>query len=1112
MSLPVLLRLLAIFAMLWRAEAEPVITEFMAENDGALLDVDGTASDWIEIANPDATAADLTNWALTDNAAVPMKWRFPGVTLAPGTSIVVFASGKNRAVAGAELHTNFSLDPDGEYLALIRPDGAVATVFAPAYPKQRAGISYGEGRRDAIPALLTGNSTARIFIPVNNLMGTAWTARTFNDAAWTAGVAAVGFDDLTQDASSTLLGYWDFDNAGNPAVVPDRSGRGNVGTVTGALFTANGGGRTGGATDRAMDFGAANSGKTVRMANAGSGAFDAAVVADKLTVSLWCYGGAELPAYNSAFYGTELPDGGGARIVQAHLPWSDGNIYFDTGTGATPQTRVNRLESNALNFKGRWNHYVFRKDGPRREIWQNGVMWQGGDNGDPLLAWRAFWIGSAPNGGINYPGLLDDFAIWSSALPDTDVVALAGGASPLVLGSYAPLTGKDVRLSMKDVSASAFVRVSFMLAAAPDFDALTLRLRYDDGCIVYLNGVEVARRNVAAGAVVGSLAMSNRLKRDALIAEEFDLSAYTGLLHAGANVLAIHGFNDSVTGGDFLIVPELTAAYRVTNRYFTKPTPNRLNNAGYTGFVGDTQFSVNRGYYDAPFSTAITMATPGATVFYNTNGGLPENGQSTPAPGVTVNVTGTTVLRAAAIKPDFIPTNTDTQTYLFIEGIGRQAVNPVGFRSTWGAYHVWGPVDQPVPADYEMDPEVVNAATQPGRTIREALRSLPALCLSLPEPDLFDAATGFYANADLRGDDWERRASVEWIETDGTTAFHLDAGLRVHGGASRLHWHTPKHSLRLDFRREYGAARLKHRVFPDSQVDSFDRLMLQACSTDSFAVQDVDPNEWPRSRATYLRDVWMKDAQLAMGRPAGHCRYVNLYINGLYWGLYDVSEDLGAEWHAGTFGSDASDYDVLKDLNELDAGNRVAWDQLHAMLNTISVTESLYQQVQGRNPDGTRNPALPVLLDVPNLIDYMILHIFAAARDWPVHNWWAGRRRGALSEGFRFYSWDQEITNMNLTWSTTYSSEVIESVASPGTPAFLYDRLRQNAHFRRDFGDRVQELMYNGGALTQAKNNARWKKRQAEIDLAIIAESARWGDSRQTTPLTREANWLPEMN
>jgi hypothetical protein len=665
---------------------------------------------------------------------------------------------------------------------------------------------------------------------------------------------------------------------------------------------------------------------------------------------------------------------------------------------------------------------------------------------------------------------------------------------------------------MKGLSASALLRVPFTLPSAPDFDALTLRLRYDDGCVVYLNGTEVARLNVPANAAVGSVASSNRLKRDARIVQEFDLSPWIGLLQAGKNVLAIHGFNDVVSSGDFLITPELTAVHRLTNRYFTIPTPGGLNNAGYAGFVGDTQFSVDRGYYDAPFTTAVTTVTPGATVITTTDSSVPApgHGTSTPAPGPTLNVSGTKVVRATAWQDDFLPTNTDTQTYLFIDQIRVQPASPVGFHPTWGTYQVWGPVGEAVPADYAMDPNVVNGATQPGRSIRDALRALPALCLSLPEADLFDGTTGIYANAMERGEAWERRTSVEWIEPDGTTGFHQDAGLRIHGGASRIHFFTPKHSLRLDFRSGYGSKRLKYRIYPESQVDSFDRLVLRAHSTDSFDIMDADVNEYPRAKATYMRDIWMRNTQIAMGRPASHGRLVHLYLNGLYWGIYDVAEDLGPEWHASHLGGDPSEYDVLKDLNELDGGNRVAWDQLHAMLNTPAVSEDLYQQVQGRNPDGSLNPAFEVLLDVPNLIDYMILHIFAAARDWPNHNWWAGRRRGPLSEGFRFYSWDQELSNMNLSWTGTYSGEVIETVAYAGSPAYLYDRLRTNPHFRRDFGDRIQALMFNGGLLTQAKNDARWKALQAQLNVAIIAESARWGDSRQEPPLTRDSNWLVE--
>ncbi|MSU25265.1 MAG: hypothetical protein EXS32_15785 [Opitutus sp.] len=124
--------------------AAPAITEFMASNRSALADDDGDFPDWIEIYNPDATAANLAGWYLTDDAKEKTKWKLPAVTIAPRAYLIVFASDKNRDDPARPLHTNFTLDADGDYLALVRPDGVtVATEFTPNYPLQLSDISYG---------------------------------------------------------------------------------------------------------------------------------------------------------------------------------------------------------------------------------------------------------------------------------------------------------------------------------------------------------------------------------------------------------------------------------------------------------------------------------------------------------------------------------------------------------------------------------------------------------------------------------------------------------------------------------------------------------------------------------------------------------------------------------------------------------------------------------------------------------------------------------------------------------------------------------------------------------------------------------------------------------
>ena len=99
------------------------INEFMALNQTTLTDEDGDYSDWIEIYNPTAAVIQLFGWSLTDDKTLPQKWIFPNISLNPGEYLVVFASGKDRSIAGSELHTNFRLSGDGEYLALFNPGG-----------------------------------------------------------------------------------------------------------------------------------------------------------------------------------------------------------------------------------------------------------------------------------------------------------------------------------------------------------------------------------------------------------------------------------------------------------------------------------------------------------------------------------------------------------------------------------------------------------------------------------------------------------------------------------------------------------------------------------------------------------------------------------------------------------------------------------------------------------------------------------------------------------------------------------------------------------------------------------------------------------------------------
>lgn len=176
--------------------AEPIISEFLAENtEDGIKDEDGFPADWIEIHNPDATPVNLAGYSLTDDADLPAKWTFPSVNLPAGGYLRVFASGKDRTDDPLRLHTNFSLGVNGEYLALVKPDGStVADEFAPEYPPQIEGISYGLGNGGPLiqSTIIPVGAPLTYLIPDSDI-GNAWQTTGFNDDLWTEATSAIGF-------------------------------------------------------------------------------------------------------------------------------------------------------------------------------------------------------------------------------------------------------------------------------------------------------------------------------------------------------------------------------------------------------------------------------------------------------------------------------------------------------------------------------------------------------------------------------------------------------------------------------------------------------------------------------------------------------------------------------------------------------------------------------------------------------------------------------------------------------------------------------------------------------------------------------------------------------
>ncbi|MDP6381258.1 MAG: lamin tail domain-containing protein, partial [Phycisphaerae bacterium] len=250
---------------------------------------------------------------------------------------------------------------------------------------------------------------------------------------------------------------------------------------------------------------------------------------------------------------------------------------------------------------------------------------------------------------------------------------------------YEPLIDTDVETEMYGVNSSVYIRLPFAVEDPGELATMTLKVKYDDGLAAYLNGTAIASRNAPVSPQWDSQATAEHPDAQAIVYEEIDISAFIGDLEVGSNILAIHGLNLSAGDADFLVDLEIEASGPDIG-YFTSPTPGVANGAtGYLGMVGDTTFSVDRGFFDASFDVQITTSTPGATIRYTTDYTWPTESVGTIYSGA-ISVATTTVLRAIAYKPGYLSTNVDTQTYIFLGDVVNQPGSPAGFPSTWGTY------------------------------------------------------------------------------------------------------------------------------------------------------------------------------------------------------------------------------------------------------------------------------------------------------------------------------------------------------------------------------------------------------------------------------------------
>lgn len=509
-------------------------------------------------------------------------------------------------------------------------------------------------------------------------------------------------------------------------------------------------------------------------------------------------------------------------------------------------------------------------------------------------------------------------------------------------------------------------------------------------------------------------------------------------------------------------------------------------------------FSHQRGFYDAPFDLVVETDLPNAGIRYTTDGSAPtaEYGSMYAEP---ITIDRPTVVRVIAFAGE--ATEESTHTYLFAGMVAEQEAFPEAYIKEIESGRNGS--DRPHTFDWAMDPEVLEDTENNGNLV-EHLLSLPTLALTMDVEDF----NYIYENHTQRGSNYERATAVELIYPDHERyadfeGFQVVSGIRMQGGGAVDQ--ARKKSFRLLFKDEYGFSKLGYPLFEsavhhaDSATRRFDNVVLRAAGNTNWSKDDA----WKHEPSTYLRDPFSRDSQVAISGFGARSTFVHVYINGYYFGLYNIAERPDDKFMASYFGGEREDYYSINHGGTVE-GDEDEWDSLTSTSALLNLSED------------EEYAAFIKRFDVKGYSDYVLLNWLIGMGDWPWNNFYGGIRNEPDGK-LRFFSWDSEYAFWTIdgylgsnpgAWVNPFFSN------HSGDISKLWRGLRDNDQFLRTFADRVYQHCFNDGPLTDENMRARFLRLAGSIEGAIVAESARWGDSswgREDDPHTRKDDWEPNV-
>ncbi len=613
---------------------------------------------------------------------------------------------------------------------------------------------------------------------------------------------------------------------------------------------------------------------------------------------------------------------------------------------------------------------------------------------------------------------------------------------------------------------SVFMRKSFTIADTSKIPTALLFLDYDDGFVAYLNDVEIARANIG---IYGDHPNFNTWAYDEHEATSYSTGNFSGAyfispqvidsaLKPGVNIFSIQVHNYSSGTDDLSAIPyfligvnDTTVTYfpfaasvnlhtsfnlnstgqiltlkdamgniadqqtigdmQLNNTYgrrpngantwyfFDSPTPDTTNNtsAYYTNYLSKPAFSLKAGFYNS--TQTLSISSPTGLVRYTLDGKDPT--QTSALYSTPLNIDSTTVVRARtySTNPLELPSEIITNTYFINENI-----------------------------------------------------NLPVVSLTSDPYNLFDYNYGIYEfgpNADTVNipflgsnfwQGWERPANIEYFDQNGTLGFETPSSIAIQGNYSKA-W--PQRGFAVKTQENYKGGTINYPLFPDKPTIT---------QYKSFNIRNAG-SDW---NTCHMRDRFnQKNAQKSTSVDMMDGKPCVLFINGDYWGVYELREKQDKDYIENNSGVPADQIDFLQFDGDIIVGRNTAF------LNMSSFIGSNDMSVQ------TNYNTAKSMLDIENFCDYFITETYIVNIDWLgsyTNNIKFWRPNNPIGK-WRYILWDTDLSlgfGKNFALGSDAPTDFLDVAINPVTANPHSTMLRSllfNTEFKNYFVDRYADLM-----------------------------------------------------